>query len=216
MKLLTQNSKLKKTSKKTGYNIFNFGITAIKTCPSALQCISDCYAQQGAYRWTPVKNAYAKRYEVTKSNAFIEEMHKAIDSKRTLSHVRIHDSGDFYSREYLNKWIDIMYNNPHITFYAYTKEVELFKAYEAILPDNFIYIFSFGGKHDALIDKENDRHAMVFESLDDMPNRYINASENDLNAITGNLNVGLIYHGQSKIKGFKKVVSEFFKQEVTA
>ena len=236
MKLLTQNSKLKKTSKEgktiidiykdilklaklsdlykpKPINVYNFGITAVKSCPSALHCVADCYAQQGAYRWSGVKNAYDTRYELTKTKDFPRLLDDEIKSKRNISHVRIHDSGDFYSREYLNKWISIMHNNPDITFYAYTKEVKLFKEYKAIMPSNFIYIFSYGGKWDHLIDKSKDRHAMVYETLNDLPSEYINASDNDLQAITGNINVGLVYHGQSKMKGFKRVLNNI-KSEV--
>lgn len=46
---------------------------------------------------------------------------------------------------------------------------------------------------------------MVFETKEEMPKGYINASDNDLLAITKNKRVGLIYHGQKKMKGFKKV-----------
>ena len=50
---------------------------------------------------------------------------------------------------------------------------------------------------------------MVYETLNDLPSEYINASDNDLEAITGNINVGLVYHGQSKMKGFKRVVGAY-------
>ena len=203
-KLLTQNSKLKKTSK-NGYNVYNFGISAVKTCPSALHCVADCYAQQGAYRWSNVAQAFEKRWEITQQSDFVELMTSEIRKKRNITHVRIHDSGDFYSEEYLVKWLKVMRDNEDITFYAYTKEIKLFKKYKPFLPENFIVIYSYGGKHDNLIDRENDRHAMVYENKEDMPDNYINASENDLKAITENKNVGLIYHGQKKMKGFKRV-----------
>ena len=57
MKLLTQNSKLKKTSKALDLRVFNFGIPAYKTasgkltCPMADECIKFCYARKGAYIW---------------------------------------------------------------------------------------------------------------------------------------------------------------------
>ena len=52
MNLLTQNSKLKKTSKKLGVRVFNFGIPAYKsasgklTCPMADACVKFCYAKK--------------------------------------------------------------------------------------------------------------------------------------------------------------------------
>ena len=55
MELLTQNGKMKKTSKEMGVRLYNFGITAYKsasgklTCPWAGDCVKYCYAQKGAY-----------------------------------------------------------------------------------------------------------------------------------------------------------------------
>ena len=57
MNLLTQNSKIKKTSKKLEVRLFNFGIPAYKsasgkiTCPFAGDCVKFCYAKKGAYIW---------------------------------------------------------------------------------------------------------------------------------------------------------------------
>ena len=139
------------------------------------------------------------------SEYFEEDIYKSLKKYKKATHVRIHDSGDFYSKEYLMRWLKIIRDNPKLTFYAYTKRISMFKAIKKYMPDNFIIIFSFGGKEDHLIDKETDRHAMVYESLDDMPSDYINASDNDLLAIQENKRVGLVYHGAKKIKGFKNV-----------
>jgi hypothetical protein len=78
MELLTQNSKLKKTSKELGVRVFNFGIPAYKskagklTCPFAKDCIKYCYAQKGAYIWGNVSPAFEQRYEATKKDDFYE------------------------------------------------------------------------------------------------------------------------------------------------
>ena len=76
MNLLTQNSKLKKTSKELGVRVFNFGIPAYKsvsgklTCPMADECVKFCYAKKGAYIWSNVKPAFERRYELTKLESF--------------------------------------------------------------------------------------------------------------------------------------------------
>lgn len=112
MNLLTQNSKLKKTSKLTGHRVFNFGIPAYRsasgklTCPFAGECVKFCYAQKGAYSWSNVKPAFEKRYELTKTDDFVNEMNKEIAKKKP-DYVRVHDSGDYYSKAYLDKWIEI-------------------------------------------------------------------------------------------------------------
>ena len=70
MNLLTQNSKLKKTSKHFNKRVFNFGLPAYKSstgkvvCRMADQCIKFCYAKKGAYIWSNVKPAFEKRLKI--------------------------------------------------------------------------------------------------------------------------------------------------------
>ena len=65
--------------------------------------------------------------------------------------------------------IDIAKSNPQCTFYAYTKEVKMFKEdISNMIPNNFIVIYSYGGKQDHLIDRDNDRHSDVFPDYDEM------------------------------------------------
>jgi hypothetical protein len=201
MNLLTQNSKLKKTSKLTGHRVFNFGIPAYKsasgklTCPFAGECVKFCYAQKGAYSWSNVKPAFEKRYELTKTDDFVNEMNKEIAKKKP-DYVRVHDSGDYYSKAYLDKWIEIAIHNPHVRFYSYTNSVELLKAAE--LPDNYDVIFSDSGKQKDKINVNVDRHTRIFTNLAEMTLAgYVNAMETDLNAtkwFNATNKVGLIFH----------------------
>ena len=205
MNLLTQNSKLKKTSTINNARIFNFSIPAYKSktgkiiCPFAKDCIKYCYAQKGNYtRFPIVQELMEKKYELTKKPEFINLMNKEI-LKKNCTHVRIHDSGDFYSVKYLLKWLQIAKDNSNVIFYAYTKSISFFKVSLKMmgikLPNNFKVIFSFGSKQDNLINTKTDRHALIFDNIKDLINKsYINASDNDLNAITKNKNVGLVYH----------------------
>lgn len=201
MNLLTQNSKLKKTSKLTGLRVFNFGIPAYKsatgklTCPFAAECVKFCYAQKGAYSWSNVKPAFEKRYELTKTDDFVNEMNKEIAKKKP-DYVRVHDSGDYYSKAYLDKWIEIAIHNPHVRFYSYTNSVEMLKAAE--LPDNYDIIFSDSGKQKDKINTNVDRHTRIFTNLAEMTLAgYVNAMETDLNAtkwFNKTNKVGLIFH----------------------
>lgn len=201
MELLTQNTKLKNTSKTMGKRVFNFGITAYKSmsgkliCPFAKDCVKFCYAQKGAYSWSNVKPAFEKRYELTKTNNFINLMNSEIKKKKA-DFVRIHDSGDFYSKAYIQKWFTIANDNPNVKFYAYTKSFILFQGLN--IPDNLDIIFSEGGKHDKLINTKIDRHARIFDNKEELTKQgYIDASKNDLMATkffnTSN-KVGLIFH----------------------
>ena len=62
-------------------------------------------------------------------------------------------------------------------------------------PENLKIIFSYGGKQDHLIDDENDRHAKIFNNQKELLDAgYIDASGDDLKALTPNKKVGLIFH----------------------
>ena len=74
-------------------------------------------------------------------------------------YVRVHDSGDYYSKQYLQKWIEIAIHNPNVRFYSYTNCVEMLK--EADLPDNYDIIYSDSGKQKHLIDQSVDQEYSV-------------------------------------------------------
>lgn len=188
-RLLTQNSKLKKTSEITGIKTYDFALPALKTCPKAGACRSFCYASKGAYLWPAAKNKHAENFERTKKVAFIHEMCNEID-RFNIEAVRIHSSGDFYSAAYLNKWLKIIKAMPDVTFYAYTKSLHLFQGLE--LPPNFTVIYSFGGKLDHLIDVKKDRHAIVYDET--LPDGYSYANDNDHVALARNKKIGLKKH----------------------
>jgi hypothetical protein len=201
MNLLTQNSKLKKTSKELGLRVFNFGIPAYKsasgklTCPMADECVQFCYAKKGAYIWSNVKPAFEKRYQLSKTLEFIDSMNEEIARKRP-DYVRVHDSGDYYSRSYLAKWITIANQNPSVRFYSYTNMVDMM--HKANLPENYDIIFSDSGKQKHMINKEVDRHTKIFKNSNDLVRAgYADASSVDLMAtkwFNKTNKVGLIFH----------------------
>lgn len=186
LKFLTQNSKMKKS---TDARVFNFGIPAKETCIGAGICKKYCYAAKGFYLWPSAKNAQHRRWAGTKEDDFSIDMIEDVILSGA-SHIRIHDSGDFYSREYLSKWLKVIDALPHVTFYAYTKMIPFFKNLE--LPENFTVIFSYGGIYDKMIDQKTERHASIFK--DKIGAGYVDASQNDLNAIGKNKKIGLISH----------------------
>jgi len=216
-KLLTQNSKMKKTAKLNDVMMYNWTLPAFKsqsgviTCPMASKCVKGCYAKQGAYIWSKVKAKHERNLVLSQSDQFVGLMIDEIKSilkraKGRQVYIRIHDSGDFYNADYVVKWFEIMYhfeNVANIQFYAYTKQVRLFKSINPqAIPSNFEFIYSYGGKEDALIDVETDRHALVFESKSELILKgYINASSDDLLAINSNCRkIGLVYHGTKSFK----------------
>lgn len=201
MNLLTQNTKLKKTSQELGVRVFNFGIPAYKsasgklTCPMAKDCVKFCYAKKGAYIWSNVKPAFEKRYELSKTDRFVDAMNAEIKRKKP-DYVRVHDSGDYYSGAYLKKWITVAIHNPDVKFYSYTNMVDL--VHKTDLPDNYDIIFSNAGKQVHMIDYEQDRYTKIFKSEQELDRAgFVNASKVDLFAtkwFSNNKKVGLIFH----------------------
>ena len=201
--ILTQNRKLKKTSKLAQRRVLNFGIPAYKsetgkvTCPFADECIKYCYARKGSFRWPNTVNAYEKRFRIARSPDFESVMNAALLIKNP-HFVRVHDSGDYFSEKYMDRWFSIMRANPSIKFYSYTNSVLLMKMYDKGIPDNFDYILSTDGKQRKYVDKSTDRHAVIFKTVEELESAgYVNASDNDLLATrwySDNKKVGLIKH----------------------
>jgi hypothetical protein len=192
-RLLTQNSELRPDG------IFNwslpaFGVTltngkTMNVCPNAGACASYCYARNGTYNFSNVKARHIWNLElilddiVSWKTLMLEEVqHPKMKGK----HIRIHDSGDFFSDDYLLAWLDIATKTPEVNFYCYTKEVSRFKRLvQPNCPSNFRYLYSLGGKEDHLVDLEKDRHADVFpDDAAILDAGYMNQEASDLLAIT--------------------------------
>lgn len=208
MSLLTKNAKMKRSQNGKYSRIYNWTIPAFqtkdgfRTCPMAGVCASGCYAKMGAYVWPKVYAKHAANLELTKLDSFIDSLCQEI-RKVKADLIRIHDAGDFYSQEYLEKWCAIAKSNPNVQFYAYTKSVSMVKAAQltGLIPANLTIIFSLGGKEDHLIDSAIDRHSRVFPSLEALlAAGYVDTSYDDTNAIGPNHRIGLVYHGN---KGYQ-------------
>lgn len=165
-------------------------------CPSAGSCAEPCYARKGTYRFRNVREAHVRNLMRTLEDldGWEAEMIAELKAKKFVgAYVRIHDAGDFYSDEYLAAWLRIARATPQTTFYAYTKEVERFKRMvEPDPPENFVWIYSWGGRYDHLIE-EDDRQADVFPTLEAMVEAgFVDQEASDLLAIHGPKKVGIV------------------------
>lgn len=169
-RLLTQNRELRRIG------VWNWTLPAwagrfadgrtYNTCPSAGICAQVCYARNGTYRWPVVLARHqANLMFVLDDPAGWEAAMVAELGARRFdgAWIRIHDSGDFYSDEYLRAWLRICRARPNVNFYAYTKEVSMFRRLvEPDPPPNFLWVYSYGGTQDHLLDPHVDRVADVF------------------------------------------------------
>jgi hypothetical protein len=185
------------------------------TCPNAGVCANLCYARSGTFNFSNVKAAHRRNLELIVANdddmvmgvKWREAMIAELKAKRYRGgkFVRIHDSGDFFSRQYFMHWVHIAMLTHDVTFYAYTKEVAMVKEVERHLhglPKNLVIIFSMGGKQDHLVDKDHDRHADVFPTLEALESAgYTDQAESDILAATLPTNrIGIVVNNISHLK----------------
>jgi hypothetical protein len=84
--------------------------------------------------------------------ATIIQSQRKLSGKNVTTHVRIHESGDFYSANYFAMWMHVCRLIPDLTFYAYSKNLPMILDYGMdMLPKNFMLTASMGGKFDNLI-----------------------------------------------------------------
>lgn len=212
-----------------------------KTCPSAGICGKLCYARNGTYLFRNVKAAHDRNLELVLTDIVewrrlmygelqtrmkprprqLPEGITAHDLDAYMAEwvlsgqpaIRIHDAGDFFASWYLDLWITTAADHPHLLFYAYTKEVEMFKqrAADDGFPDNFRYLFSTGGTQDWRLTAD-DRHAEVFPNRELMERcGYLSQDSCDLLAIM--LPTNLIGITANNIRHFnKKMAGNTFGQ----
>ena len=106
------------------------------TCPC--HCVG-CYATSGNYTFPSVKNALGIRtWLVYNDLDFVNRAIRAQIKINNIQFLRIHASGDFVSREYVNMWIDICKDNPSCHFWTYTKATEFENAFDDLENANIV------------------------------------------------------------------------------
>ncbi|HEY3562476.1 MAG TPA: hypothetical protein VGL05_33650 [Kribbella sp.] len=170
VRLLTQNREMRQIG------VWNWSLPAwagrladgrtYNTCPSAGICAQACYARHGTYTWPVVRAKHQANLMYVLDDlagwrtAMVDELGAA---RFRGCWIRIHDSGDFFSDDYLLAWLDICRTRPDTNFYAYTKEVSRFRSLvEPDPPANLLWVYSYGGKQDAALNPAVDRVADVF------------------------------------------------------
>lgn len=201
------NSKLKKDG------IVSFNLIPIIHCPSAGACKQYCYATVGQQAFRNGVLRRARAYIATMQWDFVPHMVEEVQTavRRGARAVRVHDSGDFYSLDYMLSWMRIAEACPEIKFYAYTKMVVLVKRLYKFgqVPNNFRLIQSLGGVADKLIDSSLP-HSRIFNSVEELKAAgYSDASESDAPAAFGESPlIGLIIHGAKAKRFDSKVMSQ--------
>jgi hypothetical protein len=128
-----------------GPRMVKFGLPAVLTCPGADYCARTCYATHGFYVQPAIRRALLRSYKFAQkiltgvAKRAREEGHPepevaavsclgaalAAAAERATGGapaiVRLHDSGDIYSAEYLAAWLVAAHLLPNYRIYTYTK-----------------------------------------------------------------------------------------------
>lgn len=189
--------------------------TRFNVCPNANVCGAFCYAKTGMFMFPNVKKSHMEKLQLVLNDRskWKQMMIDELRLKKYIGkHIRIHDSGDFFSVDYAMDWMEIIRLNPDVKFYAYTKQIDIFKNVITDHPKNFVLIYSFGGKLDHMIDRENDRHSDVFTDYAKLIDaNYFDVSHDDSLAATNpNKRVGLYVNNIPHV--FKKMKNKSFSQ----
>lgn len=134
-KIVSVSRKNKKLVPNAEHKFLIWNIPAVKTCPFRTKhCEKFCYARKAETAYPDCLPARERNFRASMESDFVELMtayiHKACShaSYRNAKEVvvRIHESGDFYNQEYMDKWFAIASacaDIPNVRFMAYTKSV---------------------------------------------------------------------------------------------
>ena len=196
-----------------------FNLPAGKTCPGAMFCksfavvddngkrhIQDgehtefrCFAASSEVQYDAVFNNRASNLQMIvdaiRNEIAVDLINNSIQFYRTrkTTKVRIHESGDFFSLQYLLSWVEVAQRNPDLKFYCYSKSLQLFLNFK--LPSNFYMTASYGGKFDYLIDEGYfPRYSKVVMNDDDAARLGLEVDHDDSHCF-GDKPFALLVHG---------------------
>ncbi len=142
IKLKSGNAKLHKS-----IGVFNIP-AGQETCNRECQ---GCYAIKAQKRFPVVLASRQRNLEASRTSSF------EVDTGK-YKMVRIHEAGDFYEQDYVNKWVHIAKANPGKIFYAYTKRMADFDFSEMLGLPNFVL-------HNSLLDDSRVNYSKRPEEL---------------------------------------------------
>ena len=142
----------------------SFGLPAAFACPGRGVCARSCLALNAHYVSRTVARARISNLMWIAEHGYekFQKVMRSMIETEGIETFRWHDSGDFFSQEYLDAVIRIMWLLPDVLFYCYTKSLHL--NWSGILGlENFNRVQSYGGRHDNFIDRTRP-HSVVVDS----------------------------------------------------
>jgi Gene product 88 len=193
--------------------IFTFSLPAGYSCPFARLCLSRADRRTGRIKDGPetqfrcyaastemrpfVRRSSWHNFDALHACQSTEEMTQLIfDSISAYAGVvRIHTSGDFFSQDYFDAWLEATLQRPRTLFYTYTKSLPFWIARLDRIPENFVLTASKGGQQDHLIETHNLRYAQVVFSEAEAQALGLPIDYDDTHAMQPDGNFALLIHG---------------------
>ena len=99
----------------------SFSLPVITTCPGKTPfCLRYCYGLKGRFTQEKLIEVNDRRLEASLQPNFADRIIKEIRKTKAPA-FRLHVIGDFYSIEYIEKWIDIAISLPEVMFFGSTR-----------------------------------------------------------------------------------------------
>ena len=208
------NAKLKKMLKELSLKLKTFTLPAGHTCPGAKDCLSKadretgkikdgpdtlfrCFAASAEAVYPSLRKMVWRNFELIKAtlknsvDACADLICKSLPKKFDI--LRVHVGGDYFSKQYLQAWIEVAKRNPDKLFYSYSKSLHFFKQFA--LPENLVLTASRGGKYDDMIDLHGWKEALVVYSEQEAIDKGLEIDHDDTHAAFGKDNFALLIHG---------------------
>lgn len=214
LKFSRGNSKLIKLSKYLGLTVAGFDLPAGHTCPAANLCLSmanpitgkitdgpnceyRCYAATGEARSSNARKARWYNYNALLNAKTFDGMVALLweNIPYDVEVLRIHSSGDFFSKAYFQAWVEVARRMPAVDFFGYTKILPYVSAEK---PDNFTLTYSYGGKMDDKLTSEP--YARVVKNITEaielgLPVSCVDNPVDDYDFVKARLSFALPIHG---------------------
>lgn len=198
--------------------VTSFDLPAGHTCPAADICqsfanrdnghITDgdnckfrCYAASMEARYTATRKAHWRNFDALRRltlDGMVALILSSIPKETKI--VRIHASGDFFSRKYFNAWVKVAQIRTDIQFFGYTKVLPYVNSPK---PDNFRLVYSYGGKMDSKVTCEPVAYVVknVAEAIErGLHPACVDSPADDFNLIMSGRTFALSLHGTQPAK----------------
>ena len=216
--------KMSKGNAKLSKDTLMLSISAGITCPGSNNCkawvtlkddkrvlnrgnqsLFTCFAASEELRYPNVFKSRKYNYDLINGYVLKNDLkgltdliNRSIQSNRkNITKVRIHESGDFYNRLYLEAWKNVAELNKDLIFYCYSKSLLFFPTNRSI-PNNFYMTASYGSKYDYLIDQGYfTKYSKVVFSEDEAIRLGLEIDKDD-SLCFGNKAFALLLHGMQE------------------